>query len=376
VKKLIILILTIVTVNLYSQDINGKLGINGQFIIRDSSTTFLAVSQSSGNLTLYRSLSLPLMTGGSSIGTIFKGGKRFIHDYSAPGTAGNNIFLGFNAGNFNLSGPGVNASYNTGVGSESLNALTTGRENSAVGTQSIARNTSGSGNSAIGYFSLHNNLTGNYNTALGWSALFGSSSGSFNCAVGHQAGLLITTGSNNVVIGNSANVPDGTASNQVRIGNESITYAGVQVAWTITSDRRWKANITESNLGLGFISKLKPVSYTRINDENARTEYGFIAQEVEEVLNQEGIENTGMLTIDNAGKYELRYNDLLAPMVKAIQELRTENENKSDEITKLQAEIEQINKLKEEVASIKKTLDELQKLNSSIKEAKLGKDNN
>lgn len=31
-----------------------------------------------------------------------------------------------------------------------------------------------------------------------------------------------------------------------------------------------------------------------------------------------------MLTIDGEGRYELRYNDLIAPMIKAIQELKTE----------------------------------------------------
>jgi regulator of replication initiation timing len=51
----------------------------------------------------------------------------------------------------------------------------------------------------------------------------------------------------------------------------------------------------------------------------------LIAQEVEQVLKDCGVENPGMLTITDEGMYELRYNDLLAPMIKAIQELGTEN---------------------------------------------------
>jgi hypothetical protein len=128
----------------------------------------------------------------------------------------------------------------------------------------------------------------------------------------------------------------------VRIGNTLVTYAGVQVAWTITSDRRWKSDIQNSGLGLGFISKLRPVSYFRNNDESQKTEYGFIAQDVEEVLKESGVENSGMITITDEGLYELRYNDLLAPMVKAIQELSEENEKLKDQSEKLQVKNENL----------------------------------
>ena len=114
----------------------------------------------------------------------------------------------------------------------------------------------------------------------------------------------------------------------------SVTYAGVQVAWTVTSDKRWKSNIVQTDLGLDFLSKLRPVSYTRKNDEKQRTEYGFIAQEIEEALKASEVENTGMLTIDDAGMYQLRYNDLLAPMVKAIQELKKENDSLKNRLSK------------------------------------------
>jgi len=147
---------------------------------------------------------------------------------------------------------------------------------------------------------------------------------------------MLTTGSNNTCIGYDAEVPSDTSDNQVRIGNTAIIYAGVEVAWTIASDRRWKSNIAQSGLGLNFVSRLNPVSYTRKNDRKQRTEYGFIAQEIEVVLKEEGVKNAGMLTIDDQGRYELRYNDLLAPMVKAIQELKAENTELTDRLAKLE----------------------------------------
>ena len=112
----------------------------------------------------------------------------------------------------------------------------------------------------------------------------------------------------------------------MRLGNTAITYAATQVAWTITSDRRWKDNIQSSNLGLDFISQLRPVSYSRKNDDSKKTEYGFIAQELEATLTQFGATNNGIISKGDDGMYGVRYNDLLAPMVKAIQELKVENE--------------------------------------------------
>jgi methionyl-tRNA synthetase len=55
-------------------------------------------------------------------------------------------------------------------------------------------------------------------------------------------------------------------------------------------------------------------------DERKKREYGFIAQDLEETLNTSGASDNGMITKDDAGMYSVRYNDLISPMVKAIQE--------------------------------------------------------
>ena len=63
-KTIIILItLVILSTGILSQNINGKLGTGGQFILRDTSNTFLTVPQSTGYLNLNRSLVLPNTTG-------------------------------------------------------------------------------------------------------------------------------------------------------------------------------------------------------------------------------------------------------------------------------------------------------------------------
>ncbi len=110
----------------------------------------------------------------------------------------------------------------------------------------------------------------------------------------------------------------------------------VQVAWSIPSDKGWNSDIQSSNLGLDFICKLKPVSYFRTNDESQKREYGFIAQELSATLNEAGASDNGMISQYSEGMYGVRYNDLLAPMVKAMQELKAENENLQMRIANLE----------------------------------------
>ncbi|MBA4155294.1 tail fiber domain-containing protein [Flavobacterium sp.] len=231
----------------------------------------------------------------------------------------------------------VTGSYNSALGVESLYTNTTGVANTSLGYQSLRANTLGSYNSAMGSGALITNSTGNFNTSSGNGSLYNNTSGSYNSAIGFRgleyntignfntscgvdALRINTTGSNNTAIGYNANVPNGAANNQIRIGDYNITYAGVQVGWSITSDSRWKTNIKPSSLGLEFIKKLNPVSYYRTNDENKKTEYGFVAQEVEKTLDECGDSNNGIITKDDEGLLSMRYNDLIAPLVKAIQE--------------------------------------------------------
>jgi len=383
---------------IYSQNITGTLGTGGLFSIRTSSDTLFRISQSTGNVSLFRNMELGGIENSTSTrGVITKNGLRFIHNYQVPGTNGQNTFIGLEAGNFTTSGSGTNASFNTGVGYKSLYSLTIGNFNSALGVQSLSYNTTGYDNSAFGTYSLYNNTTGNSNSAFGsgslinnaagnqnsafgfyslpsnttgnsnsafghWSLYF-NTTGSFNTAIGLQAGSNITTGSNNIAIGYFAQVPTATADNQIRLGNTSITYAGIQVAWTVTSDRRYKENIQPLNLGLGFISKLNPVSYYRKADEKQRTEYGLIAQEVEQVLKECGVEKPGMLTITDEGMYELRYNDLVAPMIKAIQELKEKSDAKDNEIANLKVQNEklmsELNNKETRISSIESQLNEI-----------------
>jgi hypothetical protein len=214
--------------------------------------------------------------------------------------------------------------------------------NTFYGNQSGNSNSGNYFNTGIGQQVLYSNTTGTFNTACGSSALQSNTTGMNNTAFGDFAGYTITTGSNNIAIGSGAQVPIPTNSNQIRIGNSNITYAGVQVAWSLTSDKRWKSDIQPSNLGLAFISKLKPVSYTRNNDERKKREYGFIAQDLEETLNASGASDNGIISKDDAGMYSVRYNDLISPMVKAIQEQQELIKVLNEKMEVMQKEIDKL----------------------------------
>lgn len=265
-----------------------------------------------------------------------------VNTYNTTSLGVLNTALGISSMQNNGSGSNNNA-----TGYRTLYNNINGDNNSAYGHNSLTSNTNGYFNSAYGSNTLSANTTGFYNSAFGAYALK-SCTGTYNTGIGSDALNTTTTGTNNIGVGFNAIVPSASGSNQIRIGNTSITYAGIQVAWSITSDSRWKTDIKNSELGLNFITKLNPVSYLRTNDVNQKIEFGFIAQEIEQNLTDLNINNAGFITIDDYGMYSLRYNDFIAPMVKSIQELNSKYESQNEKINILEIQTtEQKNQIEE-----------------------------
>jgi hypothetical protein len=273
-----------------------------------------------------------------------------------------NTAIGHNALAAHTASPAV-GNGNTAVGSQALASLSGGTLNTAVGFEAL-RSSSGitQFNTAVGAFALRNvnanatqdNVAVGYNAmgstgqtitgsvAVGASALISVANNTTrNTAIGVNAGSAITSGSDNVVIGANAQVLNAAASNQVRIGSSTINYAGVQVAWSITSDKRWKNTIQNSPLGLDFIKTLRPVSYIRNDDKIGKTEYGFIAQELEDALIKAGDSNNAIISKDDNGMYGVRYNDFISITVKAIQE----QQEQIEELKKTNTSLQQLNAL-------------------------------
>lgn len=114
-----------------------------------------------------------------------------------------------------------------------------------------------------------------------------------------------------------------------------------------TSDERTKTNIEDCDLGLDFINALRPVSYKFIVGSNKvippekegnpptvqpvagqRTHYGLLAQQVKSSYEAAGVDFGGWIltkTDDPESQQGLRYDQFIAPLVKAVQELSEQN---------------------------------------------------
>lgn len=140
--------------------------------------------------------------------------------------------------------------------------------------------------------------------------------------------------------------------NSYSLGASGIRWSSVWAAnGTIqTSDEREKKNIIDSDLGLDFISKLRPVSFkwkvgknevtseldgldeegnpktkTIVTPvEGKRTHYGLIAQEVEQLL--DGKDFGGFIHDKETDIKGLRYDQFIPVLINAIKELKAEIE--------------------------------------------------
>lgn len=263
---------------------------------------------------------------------------------------------------------------NIAIGSQSLDSNTTGGENVSIGFSTMLNNISGTNNVAIGYQALQLSNATSQNTIIG-DRSGRNLSGSNNTFLGSSSGYAVYSKINNTFIGKGAgygsnynncsvlgaNV-DTTGDNQVQLGDSATTtyvYGTVQNR----SDLRDKADVQDTILGLDFISKLRPVDYRwdmresykselpeqgELSDEDfkvvmdawlidnklsnlkqdgtkkrSRFHHGFIAQEVKD-LGFGGFQDH----LVNGGEdvLSIGYDEFIAPMVKAIQELKAEIE--------------------------------------------------
>ncbi|MEO6168681.1 MAG: tail fiber domain-containing protein [Chitinophagales bacterium] len=277
---------------------------------------------------------------------------------------------------------------NTANGFWSLHSNTLGNYNTASGSYALYANTTGASNTATGYFALDGNITGGNNTANGYYALSSNTIGSSNTATGYSAGSFSNNFShctligydadqsgfpdldNSTALGNNSRI---TSSNQVRIGNSSVSSIGGYASWTNISDGRYKKEIRENVPGLEFINKLTPVTYhldvtgiktflgEDITGEETREGFkeksaeekalgengvkekeqivytGFIAQDVETAAKEIGYDFSGVDKPQNESSlYGLRYSEFVVPIVKAVQELSSENDELKSRIEKLE----------------------------------------
>lgn len=231
-----------------------------------------------------------------------------------------NIAIGFSA-----AVQATTANDNTVIGHQALNAVTSGSSsNTIVGASACFQLENGANNVAVGGNAMVNAVTASSNVAVGLGALSALINGNNNTACGYNTMPSQVNTSNSAALGANADV---SGSNQVQLGDSATTtyaYGAVQNR----SDVRDKTDITDTQLGLAFVLKLRPVdfrwNYRDGNGPRKRYHHGFIAQEVAAIGEFGGYQDHRV----NGGKdvHSLGYNEFIAPIVKAIQELTAEVE--------------------------------------------------
>jgi hypothetical protein len=276
---------------------------------------------------------------------------------------------------------------NSAFGFKALCAHTTGCRQIAIGACAMTNSTTG--NSSIGIGVNANTYNATNSIAIGSGAIASQNRGvalGVNANVGGENSVAIGGSScaqvaNSVAIGYRAraigccsiaigyNVRT-ECDNQISIGSNYCNYCAagtiimgnlnhnvyncIYVDWSYCSDRNEKTNIQPLpyNFGLPFIKKLRPVKFNWDIREKyvekcgfefgqkdgtlaqEKENYGLIAQELEQVLQELNLRFDGLTKNDK--RYHLASTNLLAPLVKSIQQLSTKLEAIKERLTTLE----------------------------------------
>ena len=159
--------------------------------------------------------------------------------------------------------------------------------------------------------------------ASSWARIFATNSGNANAG---GSGVNILGSTSTGIVG--AYVATSGTSNIVTI----------EVTTTSPSDVRLKEEIADSDLGLAFVKQLRPVSYKLKADPKHQKGYGFIADEVEEIIDLGSslvYHEPDWKVGEEKGFKTIHYPSYIAVLTKAIQELSAQVEELKKQIPKV-----------------------------------------
>jgi len=144
--------------------------------------------------------------------------------------------------------------------------------------------------------------------------------GTTNSASGSGAYFTNTTGTSAAALILGQGVLNMNSNNIINAGNVTAT------AYFHSSDERLKDNIKTVS-GLDLISKMRGVTYDWKSDGSASG--GVIAQEIEAVM-------PSAVKTDDKGMKSVDYDQLIAPLIEAVKELKAENDALKQRVEKLE----------------------------------------
>ena len=154
----------------------------------------------------------------------------------------------------------------------------------------------------------------------------------------------ILDGSYNLAWDNSHNLIPST-TNYLSLGTSSRQYKNVYGqnlyvnGTAVSSDRRVKDDIKAlEEKHIAFFKALRPVQFKYKEGDSGRTHTGFIAQEVEEAVEEAGMTSQDMAVVvkDPSDRYYLRYEEIISVQTKVIRDLMAKVESLEARITKLE----------------------------------------
>ena len=167
-------------------------------------------------------------------------------------------------------GGGSVGSYNIAIGRSALGAAgNTASFNTGIGFQSLQANTTGTNNTGIGYQSLYNDTTGLDNTGIGTNTLKALTTGSYNTGVGSSAFRSLSTASQMTALGNNAGRYRGTGTDTNTTGTGGI-YIGYQARGSTL------AQTNEIVIGVDALGLGSNTAVIGATTQSAATVYGVL----------------------------------------------------------------------------------------------------
>lgn len=277
-----------------------------------------------------------------------------------PSNTGNNIAIGHSALYSTNPSTGSNGKYNIGIGFSALKDNTIGTFNLAIGYKAAIASQEENSNIIIGNNAGATAIESKRNVIIGNGAFNTNAGLGSNIGIGYNAGFDYPQ-NNAVIIENSNSVTPLLAgvAYQNKVGiNRNIALSGgnffltrteaLQVEgeafkttaggnWIIPSDRRLKKNITPLNSEeiLNKILQMKGVTYEMKDSTQKGRQYGFIAQELQEVFPTKVETNAdGYLSADY-GSYTAIEIESIKALHKKITEIEQYNNTLRERIEKL-----------------------------------------
>ena len=220
---------------------------------------------------------------------------------------------------------GYGASWNAGTGlsvsSNSSPFEISYSVNFGTGNTQVARGDHG--HIGTGISSTNNTSVGFFN-----SYTFNQTTGDFSVSTTTSSSSTITVGN---LFPNTTNGNLGFPTSNSRWKNIYL-----QNSPNVSSDERKKENIEDLIYGLDYIKSLEPKSFKMKDREDEAINFGFIAQDLYTTPPEPNIDIALVEYTEDSDDYGVRYTELIAPLVKAVQELSAKNDELQSRIEELE----------------------------------------